>query len=1503
VLKKNRMDGLLETNLMVWFPRELFMALLERVADSPVQLLSDRVAEAPGALALLSPDGECTRAQLWEDAGRIAAALVRSGVASGEPVALLLDPGGDLVRSVWGVLRTRSPYLPLAPEYPQERLRFMVKDSGAGVIITQEHLRQQALAVAAGVPVMTVEEMLTASPDSGDDGLGGVSAATAADVAYVIYTSGSTGRPKGVMVQHRALAHQMRWIGAQGVLPADARILQKTPFSFDAAQWEIVATAVGAVVVTGQPGLHRDPDALARAVQQHAVTALQCVPTLWRALAESGQLGSCDTLTHLYSGGELLTVALARRLRQAVPGCELVNLYGPTETTINTTAFRVTDRWLSQHASGGVPLGDPVTDMRLLVLDEALTEVADGETGELFITGPQLALGYLDNPDLTREQFLTRETLAGATQRMYRTGDRVTRQGDQLLFGGRVDHQVKVNGHRIETDEVRLAVTEHQWVREACVVPWTSSRTGVQQLAAFVELEPDEAALMDEGQAGHHHQSKSSRVQVRAQLAGHGLLAAEIICGLPITKLPAAAATAEQQEYAFRRKTYRFFRGQPVNVDDLTCLARLATERSLPDDEIWQDTELVPARLDLETLGSLLRWFGPFSSRDRLLPKYAYASPGALAATQVHLEVRDVPGLLDGWYWFHSVDHALIRLSPEISRPSLSPVGATAASTSPDRSRSRAPRPSVPTSGRTAETKDTPDVRLHFLGKRSAITTVYSTNVDEVLHIESGHMLGLLEDVSARMGLQVAKSQAIDRPVSGGMSDDVVPLLSVRIEPVTTNGFSSSAEVRAASFATHVASGAPSIVRAKDAQGVEDLPEVTVLVQEHRGAVRGLGPGLHRLEGHELRPVGKEVVRRRDVIAINQAVFDRASFGISLLAPRSADWRAFVAVGRALHRMQVNDSGLGLMSSGYSSASGRDLPSARRLDLLRGQRDQVSYFAVGGPLSPGQQVSRGMDEDIVHMKGPAEILKDELKRTLPPYMLPARLEVVESLPKTPNGKCDVSALRELAAARDDARAIVPPATATEDVVVQIWQDLLGLDEISTDDDFFAVGGNSLVGVAMINRLNTRLGTELPLQSIFESPTPAQLARTLHRPEAAFATATASRFVDLVAGHFHDDRPPESAVYEGTDAAAGSSGAVPVTTEALAGERSAPIYCWPGLGGFPMNLRELAAGVANGRRVLGVQAVGINPGEQPHATIRDMAAADVAQIITRQPEGRLTLVGYSFGARVAFETAAQLEAAGRTVSSLVLIAPGSPRTRHTPRTGDHRQGFDSPYFVEILLSVFTGSLPSEDVLADCMATVSNATSFCDYVSSRNPDLPAELVQRVTAVVQTTFEFNYTFRELEHRTVTAPITVIRAAGDDYSFLETHTGWSSADPHVVDLEQDHYSILHGTGLPSLIRAVAGAVTPPATNQDSTGKATPMPHLTIKHFPVDLTTDERTALSDELSKTIAKIFHCRPGVVSIALEEIQEHEWDPRVVQPEIVGRRELLCKEPDYVLALNR
>ncbi len=418
-------------------------------------------------------------------------------------------------------------------------------------------------------------------------------------------------------------------------------------------------------------------------------------------------------------------------------------------------------------------------------------------------------------------------------------------------------------------------------------------------------------------------------------------------------------------------------------------------------------------------------------------------------------------------------------------------------------------------------------------------------------------------------------------------------------------------------------------------------------------------------------------------------------------------------------------------------------------------------------MSEEQLAHDGMYEDTVHMQGPAEMIKVDLVNLLPDFMVPNRVVVMDRLPLTANGKIDLKALEaspETDVSPSD-RPFLAPRTFTECRIRELWRTAMKRDTASVADDFFESGGNSLIAVGLVNRINREFGCALPLQVIFEAPSIEDLARRVDGERSGLA----SRLVPLN------------------------------TTRS-----GRPLFCWPGLGGYLMNLRLLARRLDD-RPFYGVQAHGINEGETPYATIAEMAAADVQAIREAQPEGPYTLWGYSFGARVAFEAAYLLEQAGERVEQLYLIAPGSPSL---PEPADPtadvggRWTFTCPNFVTILYSVFAGSITGPG-LADCLAATVDEESFLAHIV-QTFDLDAVLATRIIDVVRQTYEFTYNFTELRTRRVSAPITVLKARGDDYSFLENSSGYSAEEPRIVDLDSDHYSMLRDPDIEELLSGI---------------------------------------------------------------------------------------------------
>ncbi|MGK5518325.1 amino acid adenylation domain-containing protein [Micromonospora sp. URMC 107] len=440
-------------------------------------LIARQAAATPDATAVLAGDVRVGYAELDRRANQLARHLVGLGVGPESTVGVHLRRGVDLVVALLGVWRAGGAYLPLDPAHPVDRRRWIVADTGVDVVLTQADLRDDALAGPSHVVCLDADRSrIEAGPDTAPP-----VRIDPDNAAYVIYTSGSTGRPKGVVVTHGAIGNRVAWTVRQhGLSPAD-RVLQKTAVSFDAAGWEFFAPLIcGATVALAPDGAERDPAALVAAVIRSGATVLQGVPSVLHLVTEEPDWPRCTSLRLVFSAGEPLHAELCQRLA-AVPGVRVWNTYGPTECAIDVTAQQVD---LAQR-TGPVPIGRPLDNLRLQVLDANRRPVPIGVVGDLYVGGAGLGRGYLNRPDLTAERFVPDE-YGPPGARLYRTGDQVRWRSDRSLeFVGRADDQLKINGVRIEPGEVEAALAAHPDVRRAVVVGFAEPG-GSPRLAAYV---------------------------------------------------------------------------------------------------------------------------------------------------------------------------------------------------------------------------------------------------------------------------------------------------------------------------------------------------------------------------------------------------------------------------------------------------------------------------------------------------------------------------------------------------------------------------------------------------------------------------------------------------------------------------------------------------------------------------------------------------------------------------------------------------------------------------------------------------------------------------------------------------------------------------------------------------------------------------------------------------------------------------------------------------------
>ncbi|MET5647940.1 amino acid adenylation domain-containing protein [Serratia marcescens] len=423
-------------------------------------LFEQQVRRTPDATALVSGAESLSYAQLNARANRLAHALIARGVGPDSRVAVCAERGLNMVTALFGILKAGGAYVPLDPAYPGERLQYILQDADP-VLLLADAAGRAALGEPA-TPQLALEAALPETLSAENP----APRAQASHLAYVIYTSGSTGKPKGAMNEHRGVVNRLVWMQeAYGLTAADT-VLQKTPFGFDVSVWEFFwPLMVGARLVMAKPEGHKDPDYLSRAIEQYGVTTLHFVPSMLQSFLADGQAATrCGQVVRVMCSGEALPAALVAEFYRRLPQAELHNLYGPTEAAVDVTAWHCSRE--AERVS--VPIGRPIANTRIYLLDERGQPVPLGAVGELYIGGVQVARGYLNRPELTAERFLSDPFAPGG--RMYRTGDvaRYLANGD-IEYLGRNDQQVKIRGFRIECGEIEAALATHPAVREAVV--------------------------------------------------------------------------------------------------------------------------------------------------------------------------------------------------------------------------------------------------------------------------------------------------------------------------------------------------------------------------------------------------------------------------------------------------------------------------------------------------------------------------------------------------------------------------------------------------------------------------------------------------------------------------------------------------------------------------------------------------------------------------------------------------------------------------------------------------------------------------------------------------------------------------------------------------------------------------------------------------------------------------------------------------------------------------
>jgi amino acid adenylation domain-containing protein/non-ribosomal peptide synthase protein (TIGR01720 family) len=468
-----------------------------------VDLLNEQLTKTPEAIAVVAGEQQLTYAELHERADELACHLQGKAVKPETIVGLCLERGLEMIIGILGILKAGAAYLPIDPDYPADRISFMLNDAGCSIVLT-------TTAVEAGLrdSLASVAELIAIDqlPVSTGRSLELTTNIKPHNAAYLIYTSGSTGRPKGVINEHGGLVNRLLWAQQYFNLTAQDVILQKTTFCFDVSVWELLWPLIaGSRLVFAKPAGHKDPLYLKNIIAARQVTTMHFVPSMLEVFLQEVQQGECNSLQRVLCSGEALKPSQAMLFRQKFPETGLHNLYGPTEAAIDVTCWSVPQ---NMEEIATVPIGKPVANTQLYILNAAGHMVPEGVSGELYIAGVQVARGYINRDELNKQKFISDPFSNRAGARMYRTGDLarwlpslpaespLQPQDANIEYLGRIDDQVKIRGYRVELGEIESVLQQAPGILQAVVAVHEDERFN-KRLVAYVTGEAtDKESIM-----------------------------------------------------------------------------------------------------------------------------------------------------------------------------------------------------------------------------------------------------------------------------------------------------------------------------------------------------------------------------------------------------------------------------------------------------------------------------------------------------------------------------------------------------------------------------------------------------------------------------------------------------------------------------------------------------------------------------------------------------------------------------------------------------------------------------------------------------------------------------------------------------------------------------------------------------------------------------------------------------------------------------------------------
>lgn len=1003
------------------------------------QLFEEQVELRPEAIAVEDGDDRLTYSEVDKRANRLAHYLRSRGVSAETKVAILMERSSDLIVALLGVLKAGGAYVPLDPHYPQDRLRYMLADSEAPVVVTKqwfaERLDLNAEIVCTDTDAHFIEQ-------HSDERLSQTS--LPANLAYLIYTSGSAGQPKAVMVAHRSVVNYVTSAQATFELTPADRVLQFFSPSFDGATEEIFATlATGATLVLRRDEMMAASASFISACAKLGITVLDIPTSYWHELVAElsvEEWATAKALRLVVIGGErTFPERVERFVERTGHALKLINTYGPTETTIVATVNEMSG---TAPVTGAVAIGTPVRNMRGYVLDKQMQLVPVGVIGELYISGEGVARGYLGRPDWTAERFIPDAFSNAAGERLYRTGDLVRwNLAGKLEYVGRADQQVKIRGFRVESGEVEETLREHDGVREAVVIA-REDVPGDRRLVAYVVPATDDADANEQKKADSNRELVNKweiifddlyREYDQTQQAEFYVKGWEdSYTGLQIS---------DDQVREWMKQTVDRIRAlKPKRIMELGCGGSGLMLFNLgPHCEHYLATDLSANALGV--LRQQLEMGGNGMPHVTLMQRPAADFEGIEDASCDTLIIVSVS------QYFPNVEY-LVRVLEGA-------VKAVAAGGSIFLGDVR----SLPL----LEAFHT-SVQLQRLSEKVSVAELGQRVQRQVLRekqlvIEPAFFTALQSHLPQITSVEILLERGSSHNELTKFRYDVILHVGTESKPASNHEKWLDWErdgLTLAGLIETLKESEPEIVWIANVPNARLAPEVKAM--------------------ELIRYANKSAT----VGELQQALSDGDNYGI--------DPAALWAFENELpYSVSINytasrpDGRYDVVLRRANSSSGKDRAPAWKQVL--GSRPWSEYANV-----PAQ----GMVTDQLVPR-----LRGYLLERLPEYMIPTSFVLLDSLPIAPNGKIDRRTLPAPGSARPEfSGAFVVPQTLTEEIIAGFWAEVLGLEQVSVHDNFFDLGGHSLLATQLVSRVRAAFNVDVLLRSFFDTPTVATLAASV-----------------------------------------------------------------------------------------------------------------------------------------------------------------------------------------------------------------------------------------------------------------------------------------------------------------------------------------------------------------------------------------------------------------------